>query len=207
MNGMRRWLDISPDSLGAWRLAFLVLLLVGTASSGWGQTGLTLRGDAVEGQIGGDVKVTFRTEGFWEITEGMGTIQWDPHVMDYVSAGDFGIPELDSGAFSLVPEGMLTFDWSSDNVVGNTLPDGSVLFSLTFHIRGDAGESTTVAFSDAWTPLHFESAESINLPFSSDPGSVSVVPEPSTMALCASALVAAMARRRLRGHHRRTCRP
>jgi hypothetical protein len=149
------------------------------------QTGLTLRGDSVEGLPGHDVTLTFRADGFWQITEGMGTIQWDPQVMDYVHAGDFGIPEIDEGTFTLIPSGKLSFDWSSDNILGNTLADGSVLFSLTFNVRGSPGEATTVAFTNGWTELHFESAENINLPFSSMPGGVAVVPEPAVTTLLA----------------------
>jgi hypothetical protein len=144
--------------------------------------------------------VVFRADGFFEITEGMGTIQWDPQVMDYVSAGDFGIPVLTEGSFTRIPEGLLTFDWSADNLLGNTLANGSILFSLTFDIRGAPGDSTSVAFTNGFTPLHFESAESINLPFSSEPGTVSVVPEPSTALLTlAGVVLTTMLRRGKRG--------
>lgn len=166
------------------RLAFHLLAtlacLLGSLSLAQAQTGLTLRGDAVMGDTGDEVTVVFRTEGFWQITEGMGTIQWTPEVMDYVHAGDFGIPEITAGTFSLIPTGRLIFQWSSDNITGNTLADGTVLFSLTFGLHGSPGQSTTVAFTDGWTELHFESAENINLPFSSDSANVSIVPEPAS---------------------------
>ncbi len=164
----------------ALNLLAVLACLLGSLGFAQAQTGLTLRGDAVTGGTGDVVTVVFRTEGFWQITEGMGTIQWTPEVMDYVHAGDFGIPEITNGTFSLIPSGKLIFQWSSDNITGNTLADGTVLFSLTFGVRGSAGESTSVAFTNGWTPLHFESAENINLPFSSDPATVSVVPEPAS---------------------------
>jgi hypothetical protein len=167
-----------------------LLLLV--APQGRAQTGLTLKGESVSGLPDGDVTIRFRTEGFWEITQGMGTIQWDSHVADYVSAGDFGIPELNEGTFSRIPEGMLTFDWSSDSSLGNTLADGTVLFSLTFGVRGAPGDTTSVDFTNAWTALHFESAENIDLPFSSVPGGITIVPEPPTIAFLAGALLLAL---------------
>jgi hypothetical protein len=171
-----------PAHSGAGWLALAVCaLLLLVAPQGWAQT-LTLKGEVVSGLSDGDVTIRFRTEGFWEITQGMGTIQWDPHVADYVSAGDFGIPELNEGTFSRIPEGMLTFDWDSNNSVGNTLADGTVLFSLTFGVRGSPGDTTSVEFTNGWTALHFESAVNINLPFSSVPGGITVVPEPSTTA-------------------------
>lgn len=176
-------------------LAALACLL-GSLGFARAQTGLTLRGDAVTGAAGDEVTVVFRTEGFWQITEGMGTIQWTPEVMDYVHAGDFGIPEITNGTFSLIPTGKLVFQWSSDNITGNTLADGTVLFSLTFGLRGSAGESTSVAFTDGWTPLHFESAENINLPFSSDPATVSVVPEPASGLLVFAGLAGCLLWRR-----------
>lgn len=163
------------------------------------QTGLTLKGDTVTGQNGQTVEVVFRTEGFWEITQGMGTIQWDPSVMDYDDASRFGIPELNGGSFSRIPEGMLIFNWSSDNALGNTLADGTVLFALSFSIRGGPGDSTTVAFNDAWLALHFESAESIDLPFSSVPATVSVVPEPASGVLLLAGVLALLARRQSGG--------
>jgi hypothetical protein len=176
-------------------IALALLVVAGAAQA---QTGLTLRGDSADGLPGRDVTLTFRADGFWQITEGMGTIQWDPSVMDYVHAGDFGIPEIDEGTFSLIPSGKLIFDWSSNNILGNTLADGSVLFSLTFNVRGEAGDTTSVAFTDGWTPLHFESAENIDLPFSSVPGSVTVVPEPGATAavLALGVLICAVIRLR-----------
>ena len=165
------------------RVVLLVFLLGLAADRVWSQTGLTLRGEAVAGESGHDVTMIFRTDGFWQITQGMGTVQWDPSVIDFVSAGDFGIPAIDSETFTRIPEGMLSFDWTSSSLLGNTLSDGAILFSLTFNLRGAPGASTTVAFTDGWTPLHFESAESINLPFSSVSGTASIVPEPSALAL------------------------
>ena len=166
----------------AWGVLALGFTLFAAGAS-FAQQTLTLRGDAVEGENGHDVTMVFRTTGFWQITQGMGTIQWDSDVIDYVSAGDFGIPEINSGTFTRIPEGMLIFDWDSGGELGTTVPDGTILFSLTFGVRGDAGQSTTVAFTDGWTHLHFESEEDFNLPFSSTSGTVSVVPEPSTAAL------------------------
>jgi hypothetical protein len=178
-----------PAHPGACWLALAMCgLLLLAAPRGLAQTGLTLKGEVVSGLPDGDVTIRFRTEGFWEITQGMGTIQWDPHVADYVSAGDFGIPELNEGTFSRIPEGMLTFDWNSTSSLGNTLADGTVLFSLNFGVRGAPGDTTSVDFTNAWTALHFESAENINLPFSSVPGGITVVPEPPVAALLVAAL-------------------
>jgi len=177
-----------PAHSGAWLALTVCALLLLVAPLGRAQT-LTLKGEVVSGLPDGDVTIRFRTEGFWEITQGMGTIQWDSHVADYVSAGDFGIPELNEGTFSRIPEGMLTFDWSSNSSLGNTLSDGTVLFSLTFGVRGAPGDATSVDFTNGWTPLHFESAENINLPFSSVPGGITVVPEPAAVAWLTAALL------------------
>lgn len=185
-------------AVACWLVALALLAAAGPLARA--QTGLTLRGDAVAGSPGSGVTLTFRVEGFWQITQGMGTIQWDPHVMDYVSAGDFGIPEVDEGTFTLIPSGKLAFDWSSDNILGNTLSNDTVLFSLTFNVRGDPGDATTVAFTNAFTPLHFESVENIDLPFSSVAGAVTVVPEPGTAALLAAGVGFAAL---LRWRHRR----
>ncbi|HEY8903579.1 MAG TPA: hypothetical protein VIM48_07720 [Chthoniobacterales bacterium] len=182
-----------------WLALALCGLLLMAAPQGWAQT-LTLKGEVVSGQPNGGVTIRFRTEGFWEITQGMGTIQWDSHVADYVSAGDFGIPELNEGTFSRIPEGMLTFDWSADSSLGNTLADGTVLFSLTFGVRGSPGDTTSVDFTNGWTPLHFESAVNINVPFSSVPGEITVVPEPDAAACSIGALLLGLcAWRRLPG--------
>jgi hypothetical protein len=200
MNGM----VFKFPGLGALRWAFaFVLLLQCVTLTAHAQTGLTLRGDSVVGETGHEVTITFRTEGFWQITQGMGTVQWDPHVIDYAHAGDFGIGALSPGSFSLIPdEGMLTFQWSSSASLGNTLPDGSVLFSLTFGIHGTTGETTSVAFTNGWTALHFESVENINLPFSSVSGNVTVVPEPGTAALFGFGLMAGGLFRFARSHMR-----
>jgi len=185
----RKW-DVFGRTWEHLRGLWLVLVLIAAPVVSWAQTPLTLHGDAVEGDNGHDVTMVFRTTGFWQITQGMGTIQWDPAVADYVQAGDFGIPEINNATFSRIPEGMLIFDWDANNALGTTVPDGTILFSLTFDLRGMPGQSTSVAFTNAWTELHFESAENINLPFTSVSGTISVVPEPSAAALVAAGLVA-----------------
>ncbi len=188
----------------AFHLLAALACLLGSLSLGRAQTGLTLRGDTVMGSTGDEVTVVFRTQGFWQITEGMGTIQWTPEVMDYVHAGDFGIPEISNGTFSLIPTGRLIFQWTG-NPLGNTLPDGAILFSLTFGLHGSPGDSTTVAFTDSWTELHFESAESVNLPFSSDPANVSIVPEPASSLLVFAGLAGCLLwRRRVAFRHAAT---
>ena len=185
--------------LVCWLAPAVCGLLLLAAPQGRAQT-LTLKGEVVSGQPNGGVTIRFRTEGFWEITQGMGTIQWDSHVADYVSAGNFGIPELNEGTFSRIPEGMLIFDWSSNSSLGNTLADGTVLFSLTFGVRGSPGDKTSVDFTNGWTSLHFESAENINVPFSSVPGEITVVPESDAIAWAIGALLVGLcARRRLPG--------
>jgi hypothetical protein len=174
-----------------WLALALCGLLLLAAPQGQAQT-LTLKGEVVSGLPNDNVTIRFRTEGFWEITQGMGTIQWDSHVADYVSAGDFGIPELNEGTFSRIPEGMLTFDWSANSSLGNTLADGTVLFSITFGVRGAPEDTTSVDFTNGWTSLHFESAVNINVPFSSVPGEITVVPEPGAVAWAIGGLLLMM---------------
>lgn len=152
-------------------------------------TDLQFHGSSATATTGENVTLLFRTDNFFSITSGMGTIQWDPQVVDYVRAGDFGIPELSESSFSKTEDGMLIFNWQANNLLGTTIPNGAVVFSLTFGVRGDAGTSTTVAFTNGFYPLRFESPESFDLPVSTTPGNISVVPEPAPFGLATIGLL------------------
>jgi hypothetical protein len=63
-----------------------------------------------------------------------------------------------------------------------------------------------VEFTSGWMALHFESAENINLPFSSVPGGITVVPEPPAAAWLAGALLLCLCGWRAAARRRATLR-
>jgi len=99
---------------------------------------------------GGDVKVAVSVSGFTEISTLQFTLAWDPTVLEYVRADDFALNGLAAGNFgdARVSQGRLACSWDEPNGAVATLPEGSVLFTLTLKAIGADGANSAVSFTD-----------------------------------------------------------
>ena len=104
---------------------------------------------------GGTVSVPISVENFNDVVSIQFTLQWDPTVVTYQSTGDYGLPGMSEFNFGEtdISNGRLTFVWFDGQVSGFTLPDDSVIFSVSFLAVGDLGDSSPLSFVNAPTPI------------------------------------------------------
>ena len=81
------------------------------------------------------------------------TVEWNPAVLQFQEVEDFGLTDLDLPDFgvspSLVEQGKLTLAWSPEVPInGFSLEDSTILFSIKFLPIGNAGDTTSIVFSD-----------------------------------------------------------
>ncbi len=100
--------------------------------------------------VGGTVTVPVRISGFAGVTTFQFTVGWDPAVLQWLEAKDYGIASLAEANFNLAStaQGWLAVSWDDPNLIGATLPDGSTLFSLAFRAVGPDDANTKVALRD-----------------------------------------------------------
>lgn len=100
------------------------------------------------------ITMPLRVSSFNDVTSLQFTLGWDPGVLQYASLGSLGLRGLSTGNFSVAgtAEGKLTFAWDDPQATGVTLPDGSIIFSVTFEVVGEHGSRSLLVFDDAPTP-------------------------------------------------------
>jgi gliding motility-associated-like protein len=132
---------------------FLTLLFFSTASLRAQNPIITAGQETV--LEGGTVSVPVSVENFNDVVSIQFTLQWDPAVVTYQNTGDYGLPGMSEFNFGEtdIANGRLTFVWFDGQVSGFTLPDDSVIFSVTFLAVGDLGDSSPVSFVNAPTAI------------------------------------------------------
>lgn len=101
---------------------------------------------------GNDVTLELTTENFTDIFVLEFVLQWDSTVLEYVSHQDFHSDMDFESVHFATPEGIGRADvfkiaWNDSKVKGVDLPDGAVIFSITFKAIGNAGDSSPVEFT------------------------------------------------------------
>ncbi len=82
-----------------------------------------------------NVAVDITVENFDDIVSTQFSVNWDPAYLGIDSVGNFGLPSLSLGNFSTdSTSGYMILAWVDPLVVGNTLADGSILFTLYFDV-------------------------------------------------------------------------
>ncbi|MFZ4399677.1 MAG: PKD domain-containing protein [Bacteroidales bacterium] len=121
---------------------------------------LTLKIDSLIGVNGGQIIVPLKVKDFINILSIQGTISFDQSVAEFVSVQQFGLNGMDNNSFGITMTsiGKLTFSWYDISLLGQTLPDSTVIFSIKFNLIGGQGSQTSISFSN--NPLNFESINS-----------------------------------------------
>ena len=126
------------------------------------------------GNRGESFKAAVRVVDFSDVQAFQFTLDWNPDHFDFVETGDFAVPGLIAGSFGHFPElGRLTAVWNSAAAAGESLADGSVLFSLSFRAIGPDGASSTIEFTDDPT-LRFVVKSFADAPFQAVSGTLSI---------------------------------
>lgn len=111
-----------------------VVLVAGTATANPGE------------QVCVDVDV----QQFEDVENLQFSIVWETSVLDYTGVTDFGLPGLTAANFdaTFINFGALCVSWTPPGGVGETLPDGSTIFSLCFNAIGDPFQCSDIAFTE-----------------------------------------------------------
>lgn len=118
---------------------------------------LTIRIDTVSGPNASQVIVPVRAWQFNKVMSMQGTISFNTSVATFASVEQFGLPSMDAGSFgtSQVNSGKLMFSWLDPTLSGVNLTDSSVLFAIRYNVVGLPGDTTSLDFINAPTPLEF----------------------------------------------------
>ncbi|NVN95783.1 MAG: T9SS type A sorting domain-containing protein [Bacteroidetes bacterium] len=118
---------------------------------------LTFKIDSVNGVNGGQVIIPIRVKDFINILSIQGSIMFDQTVASFVSVQQFGVNGMDANNFgtTLTSIGKLTFSWYDVSMVGQTLADSTIIFSMKFNLIGTPGSNTNISFSSNPVTIEF----------------------------------------------------
>lgn len=132
--------------------------------------------DTVIGQETQLVNVPIRAWAFDQIVSMQGTFAFDTSVIHYNSVVNFGLPDLNSSNFGTtqVNNGLLSYSWFDQDLLGETYADSAILFELVFQIHGNVGDFGYVISNSEMTPIEVVEVGNIVIPYHLDSGGVIV---------------------------------
>jgi len=106
--------------------------------------------------LGETVFVDVVVDGFTDIASYQYSINWNQNHLSYQGLSNFNLTGLSAGSFGTTQtgNGILTTSWSDPFAGVQSLPDGTVLFTITYDVIATSGVTTDVEFSG--TPLGLE---------------------------------------------------
>jgi len=132
----------------------LSTLLSALSPGGAEAQGVTFALGDYTNHTGGTVTAAVTVTNFVNVLGAQFTLQWDPTVLSYQSVGNFnsGVTGLAAGDFGTPgSSGDLTLSWDSTSGSGVTVPDGTVIFTVSFLVIGSPGSSSTLALPNTPT--------------------------------------------------------
>lgn len=151
--------------------------------------------DSVVGMQTQLVNVPVRAWAFNDIISMQGTFAFDTSVINYSSVVNFGLPDLSLSNFGTtqVNNGLLSFSWFDQDLMGETYADSAILFELVFDIHGDIGDFGEVLLNSDLTPIEFVELGNLPIAYVLDSGGVLVdslgafitIQNPATLTYCA----------------------
>lgn len=135
----------------AYLSSFIVCLslFISMVSPAVAQGDLSFSASTITAEQGENIKVNISASGFEDIVSLQFTIRYDSSVINALGVGDYGLPYLSSTNVAHAPqqqEGIIGFAWFDESLLGQTLSDGDVIFSITFKVVGEPGTSTDLIF-------------------------------------------------------------
>lgn len=122
--------------------------------------GFALIGESdLTGSPGEEVCMEVAVNDFIDILSMQFSINWDPDVLRYVGAQNFGLQDF-TDANIAGPEapsndpGEAAVLWFDPNVTGVSVPNGTVIFEICFEVVGECDETSSIDFTD--TPREIE---------------------------------------------------
>lgn len=142
------------------------------------QDDLSFSASITTAEQGDNVEVNISASGFVDIVSVQFTIRYDSTVINALGVGDFGLPYLSSTNVAYAPqqqEGIIGFAWFDESLLGQTLSDGDVIFSITFKVVGDPGTSTDLIFGGEPVLIEVTNVDGLIVEPSFNDGSVMVL--------------------------------
>ncbi len=83
------------------------------------------------------------------------SMHFDPTVLEYTSVQNLNLPGLVASQFGVnnAGNGVITFSWLDPDVVGVTVPDSTLIYSVCFNVIGSLGETSPFTFDGNPTQL------------------------------------------------------
>jgi hypothetical protein len=131
---------------------FIILFSI-IVGNGYGAVSIIIKNHTAPN--GSQLTVPVRVKDFVDIISAQGTLQFDQTIATFASVQDFGLPGMTAANFGtiLTSSGKLTFSWSDNGLIGRTLADSAVIFSVRFNIIGTTGQQTTLALTSSPTAI------------------------------------------------------
>jgi hypothetical protein len=122
------------------------------------------------------ITIPVKVTNFQNLIAMQGTIQFDHAIVHCKSIQGFGLQYLDINDFGFndTATGKLTFAWTDDDLSGKSLSDSSVVFSVTFKIVGNPGQTSPLSFINTPTQMEFSDVSYNVVPNNPVNGSITV---------------------------------
>jgi gliding motility-associated-like protein len=123
------------------RIAIIFLFLISASLT---FADIRVYGSATPGNVGENVKVTFKVDGFQDVTGFQFVIKYDPAKLSFVKFDDLSALSLsESTNFSVIAnEGKIKTQWDDPQTTGADLANGTILLSVVFN--GICGDQSVV---------------------------------------------------------------
>ena len=102
------------------------------------------------GGIGAEVCLDLTASDFSALTQLGFVLEYNPEILSFAGARNFGLPGLSAESITASPAGALAVDWAAPTAGGESLDDGSIVASFCFTVT--QGSGTAVRFTDAPAP-------------------------------------------------------
>lgn len=106
------------------------------------------------------------------------SVNWDPNVLMFKGVSNLGVTLSELSGFNdqkATSHGELGFGWvNSSAIMGATLPDSTVLFSIMFDVIGNGGDTTSLRFTDTPVAREFADLSPALIPYTFTDGFVSI---------------------------------
>jgi subtilisin-like proprotein convertase family protein len=132
------------------RAAAVAVLALAWAQVAQAAPAVTFRFSSHTNAPGATVTARVSVNGFTQVTSAQFTMQWDPAVLQFLGTGGYNLGGLGGGSFgtTLTNIGKLTLSWDDPSGMSVTVPDGTVIFTVSYRAVGPNGSASALAFID-----------------------------------------------------------
>lgn len=145
-------------------IVFLVAFVLFSTHISAQSQAVTFKTEKKTAKVGETVCFNFSASGFNQLLSMQYTIKWDPKVLTFKEVKNFRLPFLtkDNFGFTRIGNGLIPAVWIDNNLKGVDLPENIPMFQMCFTVKGGAGSTTNVGFTQSPTP--FESINRLEKP-------------------------------------------